>query len=108
MTWEEIEMWHYPTSRAGMIDDPELPVEDFDHAMACLRYKMKTLKHLLRRRDTGRSEPVADDTTHATVAIRKMNEAAHADGPAASNGRDRMGSEAWRGSLGAPMTHRSF
>lgn len=38
MFQDEVEYWHYPKKRAGMEDDPEIPVDDFDHAMSEWRY----------------------------------------------------------------------
>lgn len=35
---DEAENWHYPKKNAAMVDDPELPVKDFDHAMDSSRY----------------------------------------------------------------------
>jgi hypothetical protein len=31
MFLEEINAWHYPRRRASLVDDPEIPVNDFDH-----------------------------------------------------------------------------
>jgi hypothetical protein len=40
MFCEEAEQWHYPKRRSGMLDDPEIPVDDFDHCMSTFRYTM--------------------------------------------------------------------
>lgn len=45
----EAQAWHYPKMKAGMIDDPEKPVEDFDHAMAATRYGVSNLLYMERR-----------------------------------------------------------
>lgn len=49
MLCEELEMWHYPDRRTNLIDDPELPVKDFDHAVDALKYLVANLRSLERR-----------------------------------------------------------
>jgi hypothetical protein len=67
---EEIENYHYPDKRAGVIDDPEIPVDDFDHCMSALRYLLTNLQHIEfsksratsyapRTSDRGRTIPAA-------------------------------------------------
>lgn len=43
---EEIESWHYPRKKAGLTDDPEKPVEDFDHLMSAWRYAVDNIRVL--------------------------------------------------------------
>lgn len=62
---KEVGAWHYPRKRPGMNDDPDIPVNDFDHAMAATRYGVCNALFLLKRwhRQRGRaSEPAAQTT----------------------------------------------
>lgn len=43
MWCEEVDSWHYPNKNASLIDDPEIPVKDFDHAMDASRYCLANL-----------------------------------------------------------------
>jgi hypothetical protein len=97
--WEEAGQWHYPPVRAGMIDDPEIPVEDFDHAMDCLRYVNKVIKAVLRKQRQGTSAPVTDDKKYV------IDEAMERTGPKAQTHNAFARTEAWRGSLGMPASH---
>jgi len=50
----EAEFWHYPKRRgAYRIDDPEIPVDDFDHCMSNFRYCMMNLHTIDRRGGSG-------------------------------------------------------
>lgn len=56
MLVDELEAWHYPHQKAGLVDSPEKPVEDFDHAIAATRYAMANLRMMefhAARRPTG-------------------------------------------------------
>jgi intein/homing endonuclease len=92
--WDEIEAWHYPPKKAGMTDDPDVPVDDFDHAMSCLRYFSINLHTILRAKGVGGGgAPTSDMTTqHKTARI----------GPQ-SDSSGLTSTEAWRGSLGGPV-----
>lgn len=49
MFCEEVALWHYPKKKPEMTDDPEVPVDDFDHAMSAWRYAAANIWHLKRR-----------------------------------------------------------
>lgn len=49
MWCSEADSWHYKKKKPGEIDDPDKPVEDFDHHMAEFRYTAENLKWLFRR-----------------------------------------------------------
>lgn len=49
MFCNEIESWPYKKRQAGMIDDPEVPVDDFNHCMSNFRYAMENIKYIIRR-----------------------------------------------------------
>jgi hypothetical protein len=64
MLTEEIGYWHYPKRKSGMLDDPDIPVNDFDHAMAASRYGICNLLQMVRR--TSRiSGPAPQAAPHA-------------------------------------------
>jgi hypothetical protein len=65
----EQESYHYPDKRAGLHDDPEIPVDDFNHCMSAFRYTMENLKVIERKKGaTGRANrPSADGRTHTTA-----------------------------------------
>lgn len=94
---EEIESWHYPKKRAGMQDDPEIPVNDFDHTLAAWRYleaNVAVIEHVMAR--SGGPRPAAGARQHAS-----------AKGPVGPASVDRNGlprSEQWRKSLGSPAS----
>lgn len=46
---KEFEAYHYPEKKPNQIDDPEIPVDDFNHIMSNFRYAMENIKHLERR-----------------------------------------------------------
>jgi hypothetical protein len=55
MFCEEILAWHYPKKKPEMTDDPEIPVNDFDHTMAASRYCIANVLWMERRRRIGRN-----------------------------------------------------
>lgn len=57
MMVEEIEAWHYPKGRTSNVDDPEIPVNDFDHAMAAMRYSIANIFRMSNR-GTGSSNVI--------------------------------------------------
>lgn len=65
MMLEEIEEWHFPKPRPGIIDDPDIPVNDFDHCMAAMRY---LIANVLRAKMKGTPAPgYASSQTHTTA-----------------------------------------
>jgi hypothetical protein len=96
MFCDELESWHYPKKRAGMQDDPEIPVNDFDHTLAAWRYltaNVKVVEHAMSR--TGRMKPTSGTRKHEA-----------AKGPISGVSvmpRDGLPrTERWRRSLGGP------
>lgn len=68
----EIETWHYPRKRPGMVDDPELPVDDFNHMISAFRYAIANIFQLQRRQRRGKqSVPVSSGKRHQTADIAK-------------------------------------
>jgi hypothetical protein len=65
MFCEEAESYRYPKKRDGYLDDPELPVDDFNHVMSNFRYVMMNLHTISRKRKTG-ARPAAGTGTHIT------------------------------------------
>ena len=69
MVVEEAHAWHYPKKRPGMIDDPDIPVNDFDHCMAALRYGVANilyLEHRISRTGTPISAETRDKIERTT------------------------------------------
>ena len=67
MFCEEAEAYRYPKKRSEMKDDPELPVDDFNHVMSNFRYTMIHLNLMeLHQKKAGR--PAAGDKAHVTGA----------------------------------------
>lgn len=62
MLVEEIEAYHYPPKRTDVIYDPEVPVDDFNHAVSAFRYVMENLKHMVRIGMGGRGMLPKTDT----------------------------------------------
>jgi hypothetical protein len=55
MFCEEVIAWHYPKKKPEMTDDPEIPVNDFDHTMAASRYCIANVLWMERRRRISRT-----------------------------------------------------
>jgi hypothetical protein len=69
MWCEEIEVWHYPKKRANMIDDPELPVDDFNHCMSDFRYMVANVHQLKRTQGWAKGRPKSAGHKHTTARI---------------------------------------
>lgn len=69
MWFEEHEAYHYPDKRANFIDDPEIPVDDFNHTCSDCRYAMENLKVLDRKKGVSgaKARPSAGGGGHATA-----------------------------------------
>jgi hypothetical protein len=69
MWCEEAEAWRFPDRRSGFVDDPEIPVDDFNHCMSNFRYVMGNVRALemrgMRRRGGA---PQASDHQHTTAS----------------------------------------
>ncbi len=68
----EIEYYHYPKKKAGEIDDPEIPVDDFNHMVAGWRYTEANLHRLRKQKKTGQGhKPTAGGEGYAPVGGTK-------------------------------------
>lgn len=85
---DEIESWHYPKQRPGMLDDPEKPVDDFDHCMSNFRYCVANLRAIARYNDGKRRTTPSAAGTHTT---RRPSA-----GPKSSRGRQQNGVSQFR------------
>lgn len=97
MFGEEIAVWHYPKKKAGMIDDPDKPVDDFDHAMSAARYKLANVVAMETKRGGG----MAPVSTGGNLTSRAPETSLPR-----SIGRDAADmprSERWRLGLGGPV-----
>jgi hypothetical protein len=64
MWLEEAEAWHYPDPRKDFVDDPEIPVDDFNHQMSNFRYVAENIKVLERKGSGVKSRPKSNDRPH--------------------------------------------
>jgi hypothetical protein len=69
MFCDEIEAWHYPAKRSASVDDPEIPVNDFDHCMANFRYAVANIYQLMKAQRRQGRMPRAAGNVHGTVEI---------------------------------------
>lgn len=72
---EEMEAYTYPNKRLGTVNDPEKPIDDFNHQVSALRYCMQHLK-LLEALDKGEKRAVMPRTgnqSHKTVNFSKSS-----------------------------------
>lgn len=70
---KEFDAYHYPEKKPGLIDDPEIPVDDFNHTMSNFRYTMENLKHLEKRMGGNPSLPATSARTHRTKSPVKSS-----------------------------------
>lgn len=63
---DEIENWHYPRKKAMMVDDPETPVDDYDHSMSAMRYFLANLRHVQKAHSQKRTAPRSGSGGHRT------------------------------------------
>jgi len=61
MLLEEIESYHYPDKTNVLVDNPEKPVDDFDHALDAMRYCLVNMKSINQRKgkSTSSSMPMS-------------------------------------------------
>lgn len=91
----EAAAWHYPKARSGMVDDPEIPVNDFDHAMAATRYGVSNLLYVEKRwgRHAGKTPGVRERDSSTGQFVRSASESAGRSGAAVSGVRRYHGSQ---------------
>jgi len=71
MICEEIEAWHYPKKRPGMMDDPEIPVDDFNHCISNFRYMVANVLQL-KRTGGASGRPKGAGHRHVTAKIAEQ------------------------------------
>ena len=91
---DEIESWHYPKKRAGMVDDPDKPVDDFDHCMSALRYLISNLRHVAKMQ--GKRRPAPRSSGEGSEKQRSMITVPRSAGPS-------RGTDAWRSRTIRPL-----
>lgn len=69
----EFDAYHYPEKKDGMVDDPEIPVDDFNHTMSNFRYTMENLKHVEKKTSFQKGHPKAAETPHVTKSPVKSS-----------------------------------
>ena len=69
----EFEAYHYPDKKDGFIDDPEIPVDDFNHTMSNFRYTMENLKHIEKKTSFAPGKPGASEPMHQTKSPIKSS-----------------------------------
>lgn len=66
----EFDAYHYPEKKAGMVDDPEVPVDDFNHIMSNFRYFVENMKYLLRRTGNKPKRPRAGSPRYTKSPVK--------------------------------------
>lgn len=98
MMIDEIQVWHYRKQRAGFIDPhPEIPVDDFDHAMSSMRYclcNVRVLEDGSRKHYTPSTVGRAQETAQRLTKLRDSL-------PGSSGDKQLPNTEKWRLGLGS-------
>lgn len=109
MLIDEIEAWHYQKPKAGMVDQPIKPVDDFNHAVSAFRYALANIHVMIKNGSIGTGAlPKAGEVRSAAAS---GNETA-AGIPTTTGGRLQQGglglpdSERWRGAYGPATAWR--
>jgi hypothetical protein len=103
---DEIEAWHYPQKKPGMVDEPDIPVDDFNHCMSNLRYACANIMALLKGNSDGKTVPRSGSSPYSAAAAN-----ANVSGIPVSS-RTRLTAdgkpqiEKWRQSMGGPAWQR--
>jgi len=69
---KEFDAYHYPDKKDGQVDEPDIPVKDFDHTMSNFRYFIENIKYLERKKTTS-SMPVASDPRYVSKSPVKSS-----------------------------------
>lgn len=69
---KEIESWAYKKRQAGMIDEPEVPVDDFNHCMSNFRYGLENIKYM-KRRGSSQNTPKFGEKKHIIKNVAKSS-----------------------------------
>lgn len=71
MFCEEAEAYRYPKKRSDRMDDPEIPVDDFNHVMSNFRYAMINLHVLDGKKLKGKTtRPATGREQHLTAGVQ--------------------------------------
>lgn len=89
----EAQAWHYPKQKAGMIDDPDIPVNDFDHTMAATRYGVSNILYMEKRWGRQLRTPGARERDASTGRFTREGGEVSGVGPALSGPRRYSGSQ---------------
>lgn len=97
---DEIQVWHYPKIKIGMQDDPEIPVDDFDHAMSAMRYCLSNVSFL----EDGKKGKALPSAVQRGQEANKNLQNIRDRLPSSSGDRSIPTTEKWRLELGSgPM-----
>lgn len=98
MMIEEIGFWHYPKRKAGVqYDNPEIPVDDFDHTMSAMRYSLSNI-HALEKSHTTGIPTATGDPQETAKRLQDLRDSL----PGNFN---MPNTEKWRLSLGGPIAN---
>lgn len=101
MMVEEIEAWHYPKGRSSSVDDPEIPVNDFDHAMSAMRYSIANIARMAGR-STAALAPISSGSGHTTASFLRDVQKSISTGTYRNSNSTRLPrSERWRATFGS-------
>ena len=73
MMQPEFDSYHYPEKKDSLIDDPEIPVDDFNHTMSNFRYTMENLKHVEKKIQHKPGVPGSTASPHITKSPVKSS-----------------------------------
>jgi hypothetical protein len=73
MMQHEFDAYHYPEKKDQFIDDPEIPIDDFNHTMSNFRYTMENLKHIEKKIQIKPGVPGSGQSPHTTKSPVKSS-----------------------------------
>lgn len=94
MFCEEIEAWHYPDKKPEFVDDPDIPVDDFNHCMSNFRYGVANILSMEQSRKSSKAPAISD-------AHYRNNGTSNSPVGAGGKLNGLPRSEQWRAGLGA-------
>lgn len=68
----EIESWPYKKQKPGTIDEPSMPVDDFNHCMSNFRYAMENIKYITRH-SKSQTAPKYGQKKHIIKSVIKSS-----------------------------------
>jgi len=69
----EFDAYHYPEKKDNIIDDPEIPIDDFNHTMSNFRYTMENLKHIEKKIQIKPGRPSMGQSPYQTKSPVKSS-----------------------------------